>query len=675
VFAVYKTDRSHFSIESRQAATRTKQIWWSLVVSWVFIILAAGSLALMGSVRVNAQAFPCKSSGDCDFWVAAQGPGDPSSYFKKGTRRAQAKEIQVGDILFATTDTNVRLTPPRAGWDPNDILFQLSDGQAVQVLEQRIISGGGGQLWLRISRPTVGTAPVNLSFSAVSNTPPAPGPCLQLPDQNSTGMVPIISPPVNSIPPSTADLNRLLQGREIFCDQYGLIVHKHADGTFDGGDTAAREGWYWLGVWIRQNTPGLEPWKPQRKLKSFDQVLALLEPNGDGIFYRHPKQPPYNNPFSKDWGTSRDQLVPLIAAMGVWGKYDQIRRLWEALPEDIQGKHAFNGNWRNALGQDGPNCSQLKHVNCGGDDLPCPTETDLTPCPADTDQTPCSSTTNTTACGDNDVCVLKRPWDGGCAQTVKVHDYACEAAKGTGNAATKLSCEVKKGAGNASAKANCEATKALNNVSQKAACEAQKEASKKECEIKKWADYNLCRFTNIFNGDLIGPATVNLFRRALNQNPIALDLADALPFTLIPGEGVSKGGIDGELELLTNSHLIVGKANDDHDYVDPDINHIVNLLMARLRYPTFVSDNATSVYMNQRAPSYGSYLGPYYTRYGDDMLDFKTRIVAGVASGWRADVSPVMGAVRWYHRPDTDDGHANPQLATLYSVIVDRLLK
>jgi hypothetical protein len=44
--------------------------------------------------------------------------------------------------------------------------------------------------------------------------------------------------------------------QDIFFDADGLIVHQRPDGTFDGGDTAKREGWYWLGVWIRQNTPG-----------------------------------------------------------------------------------------------------------------------------------------------------------------------------------------------------------------------------------------------------------------------------------------------------------------------------------------------------------------------------------------------------------------------------------
>jgi hypothetical protein len=62
--------------------------------------------------------------------------------------------------------------------------------------------------------------------------------------------------------------------QEIFYDTDGLIVHRTPEGKCDGGDTSQREGWYWLGVWIRQNVPGLVPWATPRKL-TFDQVLAF----------------------------------------------------------------------------------------------------------------------------------------------------------------------------------------------------------------------------------------------------------------------------------------------------------------------------------------------------------------------------------------------------------------
>src|SRR5258708_224771 len=86
----------------------------------------------------------------------------------------------------------------------------------------------------------------------------------------------------------------------ILYDQYGLIVHKGVD----GGDTAQREGWYWFGVWIRENTLK-DPWTVPRRLKAGD-VMKLLEPAGDGVFYRHPKLPPWNNPYDKTYGFSRD---------------------------------------------------------------------------------------------------------------------------------------------------------------------------------------------------------------------------------------------------------------------------------------------------------------------------------------------------------------------------------
>lgn len=131
----------------------------------------------------------------------------------------------------------------------------------------------------------------------------------------------------------------------------GLIMHDNGD----FGDTAQREGWYWLGGWIRQNELH-QPWidTPRRQL-SFSDVLKKLEPNGDGVFVRAPGKDPYGRDTdgNKNHGTTRDQLVPLIAAMSVWGKQDALQRLWNALPEDIAGKHDFQGHWHDDIsGQD-----------------------------------------------------------------------------------------------------------------------------------------------------------------------------------------------------------------------------------------------------------------------------------------------------------------------------------
>lgn len=133
---------------------------------------------------------------------------------------------------------------------------------------------------------------------------------------------------------------------DFYCDDDGLIVHRGSGPNHrDGGDTAQREGWYWFGVWIREKKLK-SPWNSPRKL-TFPDVIKLLEPNSDGVFYRHPKLPPWNNPYDKEWGFSRDQMIPLIAAMGVWGLHAPLLRLWNALPQDKLGgtKHTFNGEW------------------------------------------------------------------------------------------------------------------------------------------------------------------------------------------------------------------------------------------------------------------------------------------------------------------------------------------
>ena len=487
------------------------------------------------------------------------------------------------------------------------------------------------------------------------------------------------------------DSHKLSLGQDIYYDQYGLIVHKGPDGSFDGGDTAQREGWYWLGVWIRQNTPGLQPWTPTRKL-SFDQVLKLLEPNGDGVFCRHPKQAPYNNPFDKQWGFSRDQMEPLVAAMGVWGKQAELKRLWDALPEDLLGKHAFNGNWRNFLGQDGMNCSDVLRRGCDAtadcslkvNTRDCSLNVDTRDCSLQVDNRDCSLQVDTRSCGHD----ISLPFNG----SMHVNDPVCEAAKAAQNAAyatakaacevakssqnaayiaVKNKCELEKGAQNAAyvaAKNACEAGKAAQNAqyaAAKAACETAKTSGKAACEVQKQLDYQACRLGNVHSGDIIiGPMTVNLFRRARAQILVAPNLDPT----------ILQGGPVGEGELLANAHLRVGASHSDKDDVGDDLNLIVKMLMAKLRFGTPVSDEAVRVYATQRAHSYGSYFGAYRAKYGDDFTDFDNRIKTGVNSGWGPDpgISPVFGAVRWYQRPTTG---ANPQLAEMYSVIIDRFIK
>lgn len=485
---------------------------------------------------------------------------------------------------------------------------------------------------------------------------------------------------------SPAEVAALLEGRDIHCDVDGLIVHRTPQGKADGGDTAQREGWYWFGVWIRQNKLH-QPWTKPRRL-SFPQVIALLEPGKDGVFYRHPKLPPWNNPRSKEFGFSRDQMIPLVAAMGVWGMKAEIQRLWDALPEDLLGKHAFNGNWRNFLGQDGMDCSEIKKRGCDAtadcspqvDTRDCSLQIDTRDCSLQVDTRDCSLQVDTRSCGHD-------------IGPIHVNDPVCEAAKAAQNtayAAAKAACESGKASQNAlyaSQKAACETAKASQNrvyegqkaacesakasqnaiyASQKAACEAAKSGKKMLCEADKAAAQAACLVSNVHSGDIIGPSAVNLFRRAVNENPL-VPISTSLA---LPPVDVGIGQF-GESELAFNAGLRVGALRDKDDTGD-DLNLIVLMLMSRLRFPTSISAAATTAYAQNRPPSYGSYLVEYYRHYGDDATDMQDRVAAGIAGGWGRDVSGPFGAVRWYHRAATG---ANPALAELYGPIIDAYIK
>lgn len=486
-----------------------------------------------------------------------------------------------------------------------------------------------------------------------------------------------------------------LSEREIYYDEDGLIVHRTPSGMVDGGDTSQREGWYWLGVWLRQNTPGLTPWPHPRKL-TFEQVLKMLEPRGDGVFYRHPKLPPWNNAFSKEWGTSRDQLVPLIAAMGVYGKRDELLRLWDAMPDDILGKHAFNGNWRNFLGQDGPDCGDIKKRGCDAT-ADCSLRFDDRSCTQREHQEDCSLQVDSRDCShprDDDrscsTCVIPNIFTGGCSQMG--NDLTCEAAKGAQNAgyriarancesqkgvqnaaygAAKLACETRKSSLNAlyaKEKLDCEASKTAQNsfyAAEKLACETGKSTAKLTCEAEKASAHLLCRSTNLFSGDILGPSATNLFRRAIDHNP-----AIPLPTDLLSSSIVFAGTL-GDGELLVGSEIRIAASDRNRDDVGDDLNHIVQLIMAQLRYGSELSKVAAVRYYSGRQHSYGSFLGAYYATYGTDMSDFMKRMEAGVHSGWMPDTSAAFGAIRWYHRPSEG---ANPLLAELWRPIVERYM-
>ena len=204
----------------------------------------------------------------------------------------------------------------------------------------------------------------------------------------------------------------------------------------------------------------------------------------------------------------------------------------------------------------------------------CTAQVDNRDCSAGEDSRDCSQPHDERSCS---TCIIHNPF-GGCIQYG--NDPFCEGAKAAQNKiyeGNKLACEAAKAgqnAGYATAKASCEASKAAQNSIYKAnmaPCEAGKAAQNAAYahvklhvkRPKRAANTHArlirrlqaaCLASNIFNGDLFGPAGVNLFMRALNHNP-------GYP-TLLMTPSVVQGGIAGDALLLAGTHLRVGESYD-----------------------------------------------------------------------------------------------------------------
>ena len=438
----------------------------------------------------------------------------------------------------------------------------------------------------------------------------------------------------------------------------GLIMHDNAD----FGDTAQREGWYWLGVWIRANEIH-QPWvdSPPRAL-SFDDVERKLEPNQDGVFVRAPGKDPFGRATPGDGnenhGMTRDQLVPLIAALSVWGKRDALQRLWYSLPEDIFGKHDFQGHWHDLI--NGTDVYVADPVN----------DIKNRSCTLRVDTRDCSLLVDTRNCGHDG------PFG------IHFNDPFCEIAKAAQNAlyaVQKLACETAKAAQN------------VLYLAEQVACNVQKGIDVAVATAKK--EFGILRFT----GDPLPPATYNLLIRAgvLPISIFPVTIFAVSPPGLVVGEANLKGGID-VLRSQATGHLSCGSQSvpDPLDCVDQDMNSITMLWMSRHTVPTPMSNWAIQSYRS-RAHSYGSYFKRYCEVYGPltiypgqcpewepdccpdkGCLDARliARMKAGIASGWPPDgpgFGP-YGAVRWYNRWST---RANPKLATLWEPIISDLVK
>jgi hypothetical protein len=132
-------------------------------------------------------------------------------------------------------------------------------------------------------------------------------------------------------------------------DRYGLIIQRDRN----GGDTAAREGMYWLARKARENffnkanRPSLAPFQAWRTREDFIQVLDHLEEkdasgNFTGRYRRHPFDTTggYNTPEKM----SRDNMLPLIAAMGAWDMNERLDRFVRHLDKKLWVFNAINND-------------------------------------------------------------------------------------------------------------------------------------------------------------------------------------------------------------------------------------------------------------------------------------------------------------------------------------------
>lgn len=605
-----------------------------------------------------SQAPMCAPITQCvDLWVAANKQGMQTSLFAVDSHTLNLSDIKVGTLIRPTDVLPVRASPDNA----ENVRFLLPKDTSLLVKDLRsIASSGGPQIWVRIGEPASGQVP-----PVVVSGPPSAAVCFHENEQ------------IQFAPPGEA------------YNRGGLIMHDNSD----FGDTAQREGWYWLGVWIRSNRLH-QPWvdSPARQLSSFDAVIGKLEPNQDGIFVRAPGKDPFGRATdgNENHGTTRDQLVPLVAAMRVWGKQAELQRLWEALPEDILGKHDFQGHWHDAVtGEDSylsDPCANIKNRDCSQKDTNCSRQSvcgGVCPCEVRGCDSDCPSKCHTECpcgtCGNFNCrvevfgatqCPCGQCGDMNCRAEVCLPDLDCSAKK--------LDCERLK------------TQEAVACQGAESACELGKIGKQKKCEIDRGLDTATCeaaKGTGVlrFTGDPFPPAMYNLFIRAGVVPTAKFPVTQFAVSAFDVGDLWLKGGIDILRNQATGDMKCGSQAVPDPlDCVDQDMNSIAMLWTARDTMTTPISSMAIASYRS-RAHSYGSYFGKYCETYGPlvtsnqcdkGCLDRQllNRMKAGIANGWEPDgpgFGP-YGAVRWYNRWSTG---ANPGLSVLWKPIIEDLVK
>src|SRR5262249_31854850 len=106
-----------------------------------------------------------------------------------------------------------------------------------------------------------------------------------------------------------------------------------------------------------------------------------------------------------------------------------------------------------------------------------------------------------------------------------------------------------------------------------------------------------------YTGDPVVLSSINLFRRAWNEDPM---------------KGSDGNGQSGENDLEANVGVRLNAASKDPDDTGDDLNLIVMLLMSLVRFHSNTSVFAANWYAKNRPVSYGSFLGEYRAKYGID---------------------------------------------------------
>ena len=145
----------------------------------------------------------------------------------------------------------------------------------------------------------------------------------------------------------------------IWFDKNNLIVQANGDGA----DTAQREGMYWFARGMFRsgadfsNTREWIVVRPNEDAKTSDATLYrsiihkfLVRDAGGKLvgFRRHPYQKGDNSDPSK---MSRDQLLPLIAAMSVWDDWDTLRDVYDFFSRQPGPLSFLNGDWMDMFRQ------------------------------------------------------------------------------------------------------------------------------------------------------------------------------------------------------------------------------------------------------------------------------------------------------------------------------------